>query len=259
MSTERAASKLQLNNGVRLQLGSESRVRVYEGRAVLEKGVGQLTASAAYPVEARTLHISSAEPNTVARVQLDGATGVVVSTVSGAVRVTNATGILIANLGAGRAASFDPQAGAAAPTKVSGCLLKKDGKFIIVDTTTNVTMELQGGVLEKELGNHVEVTGVAASSATTVSGASQLIYVSSMKRISKGSCASVAKAVGAAGAVGAAAGAAAASAAGAGAATGMGVAATAAIVGGVAVAGTAGGLAASGTFSGSSATSSASR
>src|SRR5437016_11151905 len=103
--TERAASKLQLNNGVRLQLGSESRVRVYQDRAILEKGVGQLTASAAYPVEARTLNISSAEPNTVARVQLDGSNSVMVSTVSGAVRVTNAHGVLVANLGAGRAAS----------------------------------------------------------------------------------------------------------------------------------------------------------
>src|SRR5437763_6925142 len=116
LATDKAASKLQLNNGVRLQLGSESRVRVYTGHVVLEKGVGQLMASAAYPLEARTLQISSAEPNTIVRVRLDGANSVRVSTLTGAVRVKNAHGVLVASLEAGRAASFDPQAGSSGPT-----------------------------------------------------------------------------------------------------------------------------------------------
>jgi len=258
LETGKAASRLELNNGVHVKLAPESRARVYAARTVLEQGTGELQSSAGYPIEARGLSISPAEANSVAQVRLDGAKTVQVAALSGAVRVTNAQGVVVGNLVAGMGVAFSPQAGAPSSTTASGCLLKKADKFILVEQTTNVTLEVQGSGLASELGNRIQITGVAAATAPTVSGASQVVTVSTVNRVARGGCASVAKAVGAvAGTAAAAAGA--AGAAGAGVAAGITTAATVAIVGGVAAAATVGGLAASGTFSGGTSTPSASR
>jgi hypothetical protein len=81
---------------------------------------------------------------------------------------------------------FEPQEGSATTvTKVSGILALKDGKFIVVDRVTNVTMQLQGTGLEAEVGNLVEITGTVDAAAPTVAGASQLIDVTSIKRLTR--------------------------------------------------------------------------
>ena len=250
IETAKAASELRLNNGAQFRLGAESRATVYGGRLVLEKGGSRIESAVAYPVEAQSLRIYPAAAGALAQVQLADAGQVTVAALRGAVRVINASGTLVANVAAGNSLSFDPQAGAAAPSKASGCLLRKDGKFIVVDQTANVTLQVQGSGLEKEVGNRVEITGAVDSASPSVTGASQLINVQSVTRSAKGGCASVAKKVGAAAGGAAAAGAAAAGAAGGAAAAGIGAAATVAVVGGVAVAGTVGGLAAAGTFTG---------
>ncbi len=238
IETAKAASLVRLNNGAQMRLATESRAKVYQGRLVLEKGSAQLESSAAYPVEARSLKVYAAAPHSVARLQLARDNQVLVAAVTGAVQVANASGVVVANLAAGRALSFDPQAGAAGPAKVSGCLLSKDGKLIVVDQTTNVTVEVQGPGLGQEVGNRVEITGAADAAQPSVAGASQLINVKDVKRIAKGGCSSKAAAAGAGAAGGAAA------------AAGLTTAGTVAIVGGVAAAATVGGLAAAGTFSG---------
>jgi hypothetical protein len=186
-------------------------------------------------------------------VRLAQANTVIVAAMAGTVRVTNASGVLVAAMDSGRELSFDPGAGAAAPTRLTGCLLQKSGQFIVADLATNVTMNVQGDNLHQELGNKVEVTGAVEN---------QVLKVANLKEVAKGGCTAVAKKVGAVGALGAAGTAGAAGAAGAtgsAAAAGISTAATVAIVGGVAVAGTAGGLAASGTFSSSEPSPSSSR
>ena len=250
VETAKTPSQLRLNNGAHMRLATASRATIHDGRFVLERGSGQVESSSASLLEARTLRVSPATAGSIARVELAQGSQVVVAALAGAVRVTNAAGVVVANMTAGNALSFDPQAGAAAPTKVSGCLLRKDGKFIVVDQTTNVTLQVQGSGLDKELGNRVEITGAADPGSPTAAGATQLVNVQSIKRVEKGGCASVAKKMGVAGAAGGAAAAAAGGAAAGGAAAGIGAAATVAIVGGVVAAGTVGGLAAAGSFSG---------
>jgi hypothetical protein len=237
---------------VQVRLAAGSRAKVFGERTVLEKGIGQLESSGRYQLEARTLRISGTTPHSIARVQLSGANLVVVAAMAGSIQVTNASGMLVAAMEPGRELSFDPEAGANAPTRLTGCLLQKDSKYLVVDQSTNVTMGVQGDGLNKELGNKVEVTGAVES---------QILQVSSLKQVSKGGCAGVAKKIGAVGVAGAAgAGAAAAAGAGAaGAAAGITAGATVAIVGGVAVAATVGGLAAAGTFSATQPASSSSR
>jgi hypothetical protein len=235
IETNVSSSQLKLANGVSLRLAAETRARVYQTRLVLEKGIGQLE-STKYHIEAASLRIEADKPGGTVRVQLTGPKRVVVAARDGGVRVSNGEGVLIARLDSGREMTFEPQASDPALTKVSGILAIKDGKFIVVDRTTNVTMQLEGTGLEAEVGNLVEITGTVDPAAPTVAGASQLINVTSVKRLTKGTKEAAAGA-GAAGAAGA--GAAAGAAAG-----GLSTGAIVAIVGGVAAAGTLGGLAA---------------
>ena len=244
IETRAAASELKLNGGAQMRLAAESRATVYARRLVLEKGYGQLEASASYEIEARSLRVLPEGPDAMARVSLDGDRNVTVAAVRGAVRVRNATGVLVANVQAGKAVNFEPQAaGAAAPTKASGCVLKLNGKVILVDQTTNVTLELQGPGLEDEIGNSVEIMGAPESIPPTAPGASQVVRVAAVKRIAVGRCSSApAKPSDQAGG-------------GAGAPVrraGRIGGATIAVIGGVAAAATAGGLAAVGGSSGQS-------
>ncbi|HUD99480.1 MAG TPA: hypothetical protein VMR62_07895 [Bryobacteraceae bacterium] len=232
IETNASSPQLRLNNGTSLRLAAESRARVYPSRLVLEQGTGQLE-STHYRIEAAGLRIETDRPGTTARVLLDGPRRVVVAARDGSVRISNTGGILIARLDSGREMTFEPQVDIGTLTKVSGILAVKDGKFIVVDRITNVTMQVQGAGLEAVAGNLVEITGTVNPSAPVVAGASQLIDVTSIKRLMKGG-AGVAAGVAGAGAAGAAAG-------------GLSIAATVAtvaIVGGVAAAGTIGGLAA---------------
>ncbi|MBZ5577642.1 MAG: hypothetical protein LAP40_13860 [Acidobacteriia bacterium] len=252
IETTKAPSQLRLENGVQLRLATDSRATVYQGRVVLEKGSGQLESSSPFPVESRTLRVFSTGPNTVARVQLDGQKRVLVAALKGSVRVTNSSGIVLANLPSGLSMAFEPQVGASAPARVSGCLFQKGGKDFVYDGTTKVALELTGTGLDKQVGKNVEVTGIQ-------NPATQAIAVTGLKPVSGGNCAKFAKMVeksgveAAAAATGAAGTVAAAGAgAAAGAAAGAGVAATATVIGGVAAAATVGGLAAAGGFSGPS-------
>lgn len=236
IETSISASQLKLNSGVKMRLASESRARVYSSRLVLEKGIGQLE-SANYRIEADTLQVWPDKAGATARVQVITPSRVTVAAREGTVRVNNSEGVLIAKLDAGHEMTFEPQSGESGTvTKVSGILAVKDGKFVVVDRVTNVTMQLQGTGLEAQVGNLVEVTGTVNAEPPTVPGASQLIDVTKVTRLVKGAAA----AGGSGGGAGAAAG----------ASGGLSTGATVAIVGGVAAAGTVGGLAAAGALPG---------
>ncbi|MBI4876066.1 MAG: hypothetical protein HY822_15625 [Acidobacteria bacterium] len=224
-----AGSQVRLNSGARLSLGAGTRGRVYQDHLSLERGEGRLDAAAGYAVRARSLRITSDGASASGRVALAGAGKVQVAALNGALRVMNSQGLLVARLASGTAMEFEPQAaGAAAPSRLTGCLQKKGARFLLTDETTNVTVELQGGQLQAEAGNRVEIVGAMDPSAKPAADVSQLIKVSEVKRLAKG-CGGKGAAAGAAGAAGWA---------------GLAVGAKAAIIGGVAAAGLVGGLAA---------------
>ena len=257
VETAKASSRLQLTGGVLMRLAGESRAKVYQHRLVLEQGLGEMESAGGFEVEARSLHIAAA-PGSVARVKVENGRNVLVSAVRGALRVTNSGGILVASMETGSSMVFEPQAGAEAPTRASGCLLEKGGKFLLAERTTNIVLELQGSDLEKQLGNQVEISGRAVPASPGTPAGSQLIKVAGIKLVGKGGCTAIARKLGAAtvaaGAAGAGAtGAGAAGAAGAGAAAGAGIGiGTVAVIGGVAAAATVGGLAAVGDLPGQS-------
>jgi hypothetical protein len=245
VETLQAASQLTLNNGTRVRLAAESRARVFQERMVLENGSGQIESAAGYPIEARTLLVYAASPDSVARVQLMEGNQVSVATVKGAARVTNAAGVLVAKMEAGDALSFTPQeAGATGPTRLAGCLyVAEDGKLIIVDQTSNVTVVVRGEGLKEQLGHPIEITGA--------SDEAQVVTISELKRL-PGTCPAQAT-LRPASALSRPVPASAPKTAG-------GVSGkTIAIIGGIAVAGTVGGLAGAGAFSSSQSQPSTSR
>ncbi len=236
VQTGAAPSELRMNSGARMSLDAGAAGRVFRDHLVLEKGAGRFDAAQGYAVRARSLSILPDGAGAKGFVQLAGANKVQVSALAGGIRVTNAQGILVARLNPGAAMEFEPQAaGAATPSRLSGCLQKKGGRYLLTDETTHVTVELTGAALAAEAGNRVEIVGTLDPTAKPAN-ASQLIRVTEVKRLAKG-CSDKAGAAAAGAAAGGAAG------AGAGAATGAITGATVAVIGGVAAAATVGGLA----------------
>jgi hypothetical protein len=187
VKTAAAASKVQLEGGATFQLSPHSQAKIFANRIVLENGWGDFRPAGAARVEARGLMVAAAEAGTVGRVALHGVNLVQVASSKGMLRVYNPVGILVANVRPGRALDFDPQAGSS-ETKVSGCLMKKDGKWVVLDDTTQTLFELQGSGFEREWGNRIEVTGTAKLVGQPGAGSVQAIQVSNFKQVGTGGC-----------------------------------------------------------------------
>jgi hypothetical protein len=228
LETQSAASQIRLNGGAQLRLASDSRGTVFSDHVDLQKGSASI---AGYSANASGLNVR-ADGNASATISMRDQGVVEVAALTGSVHVFNAAGFNVANLMPGRALDLRPQdAGASAPSNLTGCAVKSGGNTLLTDETSNVTVQLKGGNVKT--GKHVQVTGSMVPNATPPSPATQVINVTSVKDVA-GAC----KAGGAV-AGGAAAGAA-----------GGGVATSTLVIAGVAVAAAAGvgAAAATGTF-----------
>lgn len=236
IETGGAASRLALSTGARVSLGTDSKAKFFGDHMILEKGEGRLEKAESFHFEARGLIIQPETGNATARVALTGAARVELAALSGSFRVLNSRGLLVANLASGHALELEPQA-AETVSRLTGTLRQVGGHYLLTDETTNVTVELAGSGLAKEVGSRIEVTGRLDPAATPSTDATQFIRVSALKHLGQG-------VAGNSGAAAAAAGTASVSHAAALSAT------TIAIIGGVAAAATLGGLAAAGKLSG---------
>jgi hypothetical protein len=231
IETAETSSSMELSSGARVTLGPESKGRFFGDRVVLERGQGRLDNTAGFRVEARGLTIQPETGNATGRVLLASNARVQVAALTGSFRVLNARGMVVAKLPPGLTLAFEPQISSGS-TRVMGRLQIKNGHYLMTDETTNVTVELYGPGLEKDVGRRVEITGTLDPTVTPVSDASEFIRVGSVKRIPVAG---------------------AAAAGSAGGASGLAISGTAiAIIGGVAAAAVVGGLAATGALSGAS-------
>ena len=229
IETGKAMSDLSLTSGLKIRLGMDSRGQVFRGRLELEQGAGQVSGSK-YLVKARGLRVFPVTSSATVRVALGPKSLVEVAAVTGSFRVETAAGIRVANMALGAALSFTEQAGAAPPTVVCGNAERVDGKLLLTDKTSGVTVELSGAGLTQYIGKSISVTGNRTGN--------DALQVLSVKRDACGGTGGVAAGAGAAGSAGAGVGAGAASAGAVGAAGGGGLS-TAAIAG-IAVAGATG-------------------
>src|SRR5579864_4414607 len=139
IETGKAMSDLTLTNGLKVRLGTDSRGQVFRDRMVLERGAGQVSGGK-YVLEAGRLRVMADSLTTTARVAFGNRNWVEVAAIGGAVRVVTAEGIPVANIAAGSALSFVEQAGASTPTTLCGKVVRSEGKLLLTDTTTKVTV-----------------------------------------------------------------------------------------------------------------------
>jgi len=192
IETREASSRLQFANGARIELAPQSRAKIYSDHLTLEKGLGELAAKK-YQIEARSLRIETNEPKSSARVSLEGSKDVLVTALNGPVRVYNEVGLLVANVRAGVAMSFQPQAAAPTSSERTGCLMRSKvdpSKFILVDQVADITVEVRGEGLAEQVGNQIKIRGSAFRSEVPVAGASQVILVDkdSIELITRDAC-----------------------------------------------------------------------
>ena len=193
IETTDSSSRLRLRDGTRVELAAGSRVSVFQNRTLIEKGLGEFHAAPSYEIEARGLRISSAREGSIVRVRLDGEKMVLVAALNGPARVFKTSGALIANVADGATLRFEPQALPESAARMSGCLLRKSGRFILIDQTANIVVELLGDAtqLSAQLGNRVD------ASAQPPEGASQVVRVTVIEQIGPGGCVAAAQSAGA--------------------------------------------------------------
>ncbi len=194
IETGAASSEAALRNGVKIQLASASSATVGESQLTLTKGTGQILAKEDYQVSAGGLAIRSASGASRVRVAWLAGGTVEVTALSGAARVANRTGLVLASIPAGRRMDFALQAATGAVTR-TGCLLYKDGKFLLQDQNTQEVLEIRGDNLAAQVGNRVTVNGTASALRPALAAASGTVNANTVTLQETGGCLSVAAAL----------------------------------------------------------------
>jgi len=194
IETGTASSEAVLRNGVRIQLASASSATVGESRLTLTKGTGQVAATEDYQVSAGGLAIRSASGASRVRVAWLAGGAVEVTALSGAARVASRTGLVLASIPAGRRMDFAMQAAAGAVTR-TGCLLSKEGRFLLQDQNTLEVLEIRGNDLAQQVGNRVTITGTASAIRPALAAASGIVNANTVRLEESGGCLSVAAAL----------------------------------------------------------------
>jgi hypothetical protein len=194
VETTAASSQLALSNGVKMQLGAGSRVRVFAGRLMLDKGVGQVGQAAPFEVDAAGFKIRGAG----LRVGVGAPDKTVeIAALTGVARVFGNGDVLLAAIPAGRHMNLAFQAAQSGTLTRTGCLVYRDAHYILQDDDTQEVVELTGNAQDfsKNLGNRVEVKGTASTARPAVTVATSVLTVSAVSPKSQGGCLVVAAAL----------------------------------------------------------------
>lgn len=183
VATEEVPAKLQLTGGVLIWLDAASRADVFQDRLVLEKGSAQLDSGSAFRIEARTLRVSLASPESRALVRMEDSGAVKVGALNGEVQVRNRQDVLVARIESGR--SLDLRPDAAAAFLVTGCVWKSGKSLVLQDEVSGVRVELLGDGLSACVGKRIQVTGTAVERRATTA-ADQVIQADTFKVLETG-------------------------------------------------------------------------
>jgi len=197
LQTGSASSQAILRNGVKIQLASASSATVNENRLTLTKGTGQVAASENYEVNAGGLSVRSTSGTGRLRVGWSADGRIEVTALAGAARVANETGAILASIPAGRSMRFATQAAASGTVTRVGCLLYKDGRFLIQDQDTQEVVEVTGNNLAPNVGNRVRAPGTASAARPALTIATSVLNTNTVTLQRPGGCLSVAATLGA--------------------------------------------------------------
>jgi len=188
VETGEATTAVRLDKGVEIRLATGSRGTLYRDRLVLEKGAGELAAGR-FVVQASGLRVTPDAPNSRGVVSFQDHDTVGVSALEGSLDVANGQGFLLASVRPGHMMLFNmQQAGAAAPTTVTGVLTKETDKcaagggkkFYITVQETGVKYEVTGEDLDAKVGRTVTLTGTPDPNAPPTKCAAGVLLASSV-------------------------------------------------------------------------------
>jgi hypothetical protein len=233
VQTDESPANLRLAGGERVWLDVASRADVFQDHLILEKGSAQIDAGSAFRIEARTLRVTLASPESRAMVSMRDAGAVQVGALNGEVQVRNAKDVMVARVATGRSLDLRPESAGA--SLVTGCVSKLGKSLVLQDEVSGVRVELRGdGGLNAYLGKRIQVTGTAAE-GRAATAAEQVIQADTFKVLGTG-CAASLSAVAAAVGISGRAGPTVSGTAGAASGASAGISAPMAVLGGVAVA-----------------------
>lgn len=188
IETRKASGDAALMSGVRIQFGAESRATVWKNRASLDQGTAQLTAPAPYEIDAGGIKVRAESGS---RMMLKAGAQVEVTALAGMAQVRDRDGTLLASIAPGRTLSFAFQA----TVTHTGCLVYKDGHFLVQDENNNQVIEVTGANLAANTGNRVEVTGTPGTGTPVVANVTSTMNVTAITIKTSGGCLSVAAAL----------------------------------------------------------------
>ncbi len=181
VETEEVPAKLRLASGARVWLDVASRANVFQDHLLLQKGRAQLDAGSAFRIEARTLRVALAAPESQ------------VGTLNGQALVRNGQDVMVARVDFGRPVDLRPDSSGG--SLATGCVSKLAKSFVLQDEVSGVPVELHGKNLNAYLGKRIQVTGKAAEMLTSGT-AEQEIQASTIKVLGMGCPASLAVSTG---------------------------------------------------------------
>jgi len=171
LQTQRTSSQVRLKDGAQVRFDLDSRGTLFSDHVDLQLGSAKISD---YSANANGLSVR-ATGDSSANVTMKGKV-VEIAALTGNVQVFNAAGMNVANLLPGRALDLRPtDAGARAPSSLTGCPVKSGNNFLLTDEASNVTAQLRGGDLK--VGTRVHVTGDLVPNVKAVSPATQVIAV----------------------------------------------------------------------------------
>ncbi len=106
--TTTGSSRIYLESGTMLTLGTNSAAKFYKDHLFLEQGATRVEGMSHYAIRAASYRVESVEPLTEAVIRMAGGE-LQVATLTGSVNVVNARGALVSRVTAGTASAFDPR------------------------------------------------------------------------------------------------------------------------------------------------------
>ncbi len=146
-----ASSRLQLNDGTRVELSPGARATVFGKKLALEKGLGELKSGSGYSIETHGLRITTTDPKSITRVRVGDGNVVLVASANGPAKVFNQAGLFVTEVKPELPLSLEADdnggGGGGAPggptPEYSGCLVKIGDRYVLIDEAANVFLEVR--------------------------------------------------------------------------------------------------------------------
>jgi hypothetical protein len=191
VETGQNSAALRLDKGVEVRLATDTQGTLYRDHLVLQHGSTEVKTSSPFQVEANGLRVTAAQPNSTGTVSVGEENTVEVAALTGAFRVTNSRGFVLAKIQPGSAMSFGASQAtpvrSATPVQMTlfGDLTHVDGHYYLnlPIPDLGIVYELTGGNLDSMVGKRITITGVVDFNGKPTGKSSYVIDVATVKEV----------------------------------------------------------------------------